>query len=49
MDLPRLDDVEFDVLGVLDLDLLWSLCPGLMVFRGLNNDSIESIEISASG
>lgn len=47
MDLPRLEDVELDVLDVLGLDLLWSLCPGLLVFRGLNNDSIESMEISA--
>ena len=49
MDLPRLDDVEFDVLDVLGLDLLWPLCPGLLVFRGLNNDSIESMELSAIG
>jgi hypothetical protein len=35
MDLPRLDDVEHDVLDVLGLDLLGSLCPGLLVFRGL--------------
>ena len=49
MDLPRLDDVELDVLDVLGLDPLWSSCPGLRVFRGLNNDSAESTEISAIG
>lgn len=43
MDLPRLEDVELDVLDVLGLDLLWSLCPGLLVFGRTDTKSYVGV------